>query len=185
MPPEVPPPPWHDFFVEVEAALPAPVEIHCLGGFVLSMLYGMPRPTGDVDFLWAVPDAQISFLVGRAGKGSRLHKLHGVYLQHVGIATLPENYQERLVEMFPAVYRMLRFLGLDPYDLALSKLERNLARDREDVKYLVRSVPLDPGVLERRYREELRPHLANVERHDLTMQLWLEMLHGEGQRRST
>ena len=69
MPPEVPPPPWHDFFVEVEAALPAPVEIHCLGGFVLSMLYGMPRPTGDVDFLWAVPDAQISFLGGAGREG--------------------------------------------------------------------------------------------------------------------
>jgi hypothetical protein len=39
-----------------------------------------------------------------------------------------------------------RYLGSDgprPYDLALSKLERNSQKDRDDVRFLARSVPLD------------------------------------------
>ena len=67
-------------------------------------------------------------------------------------------------------------MGLEAHDLALSKLERNAARDREDVKYLARNVPLDLGVLETRYRTELRPYLANAVRHDLTLQLWREAI---------
>jgi hypothetical protein len=69
-------------------------------------------------------------------------------------------------------------LGLEAHDLALSKLERNSARDREDVKYLARAAPLDLSVLNNRYQLELRPYLANTERHDLTIRLWLEMLSG-------
>lgn len=65
-------------------------------------------------------------------------------------------------------------MGLEAHDLALSKLERNSARDREDVRFLARAVPLDLAVLESRYHSELRPYLATPERHDL----WLEMLRG-------
>jgi hypothetical protein len=99
-------------------------------------------------------------------------------MQHVGIVSVPENYTDRMRPMFPAAYRRLLLLGLEAHDLALSKLERNLARDREDIKYLARSGPLDLSVLENRYQTELRPYLANTERHDLTMRLWLEMLAG-------
>lgn len=53
-------------------------------------------------------------------------------------------------------------------------LERNLAVDREDVKYLARTVPLRPDLLEQRYQQELRPYLPNAARHDLTLRLWLE-----------
>jgi hypothetical protein len=76
------------------------------------------------------------------------------------------------------MFRRLRMAGLEAHDLALSKLERNSARDREDVRYLARAVPLDLSVLECRYRSELRPYLGNAERHDLTLRLWLEMLSG-------
>jgi hypothetical protein len=77
--------------------------------------------------------------------------------------------------MFPTAYRRLSLRGLEAHDRALSKLERNSSRDREDVKYLAHTVPLDLAVLEQRYRSELRPYLANVNRHDLTLRLWLEM----------
>ena len=84
----------------------------------------------------------------------------------------------RLVPIFPAAYHNVHLTGLEGYDLALSKLERNSARDREDVKFLARAVPLDPAILEDRYHSELRPYLAAVERHDLTLRLWIEMLQG-------
>lgn len=108
--------------------------------------------------------------------GSRLHRTHLVHLQQAGIATVLEDYPERLAEMFPGEFTRLRLLALDPYGLALSKLERNLAVDREDVKYLARTVPLRPDVLERRYRQELRSYLPNAARHDLTLRMWPEAL---------
>jgi hypothetical protein len=74
--------------------------------------------------------------------------------------------------MFPAAFRRLLLLGLEAHDLALSKLERNSARDREDIRYLARAAPLDLSVLEGRYQSELRPYVANTERQDLTMRLW-------------
>jgi Nucleotidyltransferase of unknown function (DUF6036) len=101
-----------------------------------------------------------------------------VYVRYVGVVTVPEDYADRLTWMFPAAYRKLRLAGLEAHDLALSKLERNSARDREDVKYLSLAAPLDLDVLQRRYDSELRPYLASPERHDLTLQLWLEMLRG-------
>jgi len=176
MPSERPPEPWDSFFRDLDLTLDQPVQLHCAGGFVISMLYGMPRPTVDVDVISVVPHDQIAPLDAAAGRGSRLHRLHGLYLQHVGVATVPENYLERLVEMFPGVYRRLRILGLEAYDLALSKLERNAARDREDVRYLARAVPLNLGILEQRYHSELRPYLSIPRRHDLTMRLWREMI---------
>lgn len=142
----------------------------------MAMLYGLPRPTVDVDCLAVIPGDVVSSLQSLAGQGTPLYQQCGVYLQHVGIATVPEDYEDRLVALFPAAFRNLRLFGLEGHDLALSKLERNSARDREDVKYLARAVPLDLVKLESRYRLELRPYLANTERDDLTLSLWLEML---------
>ena len=149
-----------------------------LRGFAIAMLHGLPRPTVDVDCLTVIPVDKTAPLQSLAGEGSALHKKYSVYMQHVGIVTVPENYTDRMTLMFPTAFRRLLLLGLEAHDLALSKLERNSARDREDIKYLARVAPLDLSVLESRYQAELRPYLANTERHDLTIRVWLEMLSG-------
>ena len=94
----------------------------------------------------------------------------------MGVAKVPEDYEERLTEMFPGAYKRLRICALDPYDLALSKLERNIQRDRDDVKHLAHFVPLDLKILAERYQKELRWQLGNPEREDLTLKLWTEMI---------
>jgi hypothetical protein len=78
--------------------------------------------------------------------------------------------------MFSEAFRHPRLCALDPYDLALSRLGRNIQRDRDDVRHLARSVPLDPEVLKERYEKELRWQLGNPEREDLTLRLWIEMI---------
>ena len=171
---QTPPPPWNDFLKDLDRLLPEPVELHCVGGFVIATCYGFPRPTGDLDYISVRPSGASVHLLQTAGLGSKLHKKYKLYLQQVGVANWPENYADRLIEMYPGHFRNLRLFALDPYDLALSKLERNAAVDREDVAYLAKQVPLDFRVLEQRYREELRPNLANPEPHDLTLELWLE-----------
>jgi hypothetical protein len=65
-------------------------------------------------------------------------------------------------------------MALDPYDLALTKLERNIERDRSDVRYLARTVPFDSEILRETYTTELRPYLGHPAREDLTLQFWIE-----------
>jgi hypothetical protein len=142
------------------------------------MLHGLPRPTVDIDCLAVIPVGETAWLQSLAGEGTALHSKYGVYVQHVGIVTVPENYAHRLTQLFPTAYARLRLMGLEAHDLALSKLERNSARDREDVRFLAGAAPLDLSLLESRYRLEFRPYLAHAERHDLTLRLWLEMLRG-------
>ena len=108
-----------------------------------------------------------------------LHKKYKVYLDRVGVAKVPENYEDRLTKIFPKVFKHLRLLALDPYVLALSKLERNIQRDRDDVKHLAKTVPLDLEVLKERYQKELRWQLGNPEREDLTLRLWIEAIEEE------
>ena len=113
MPDDLPPEPWHSFFLEIDKTLDHPVELHCIGGFAMAMLHGLPRPTVDVDCRTAIPVEEIAPLQLLAGEGSALLKKYGVYLQHVGIVTVPENYAGRLAPTFPAAYRRLLLLGLE------------------------------------------------------------------------
>jgi hypothetical protein len=129
-----------------------------------------------IDALAIAPGKQAPRLLETGGRGSKLHKKYGVYLELVAVATYPDNYEERLVEMFPGVFTHLRLLALEAHDLALTKLERNLQRDRDDVKYLARTGMLDVGTLKQRYENAFRPYLGRPEREDLTLQLWIEMI---------
>lgn len=176
--PDNPPQPWAYFLEDVDALLTHPIEVHCLGGFAVSLCYGVPRSTGDIDYVLVHPDGQQRFLEQVAGRESDLSKKHGIHFQYVTVGNLPENYEERLREIFPGFCATIKLLVLDPYDLALSKLERNSPKDREDVEYLATHVPLDPEKLRKIYQDELRPYLANEDRHDLTLKLWLESFYG-------
>jgi hypothetical protein len=168
--------PWRSFLHDVDARLHGPVELHCLGGFVVTVLHGLPRPTADIDVLSVVPGAALGDLIELAGESSPLHRKHGVYLDIVTVVTCPDGYEGRLVEFLPGTWNRLRLFALDPYDLALAKLERNLQRDRDDVLHLARAARLDVDVLRNRYETELRPYLGRPGREDLTLNLWIEMI---------
>jgi hypothetical protein len=58
--------------------------LNCIGGFAIAMLYGLPRPTLDVDCLNVIPVEETARLESLAGAGSALHEKHGVYLQQLG-----------------------------------------------------------------------------------------------------
>ena len=179
MPPNSISGPWKAFFTEVDNSLEEEVTLHCLGGFAMSMVYDLDRLTADVDVLPVGPSAETESLIRLAGEGSALHKKCGVYLQVVGVAPIPLNYEDRLTEMFAKTFNHIRLFALDPYDLALSKIERNTQRDRDDVKHLARTLPLDLNVLKDRYENELRPDLGNPRREDLTLKLWIDAIEEE------
>ena len=169
-----PPEPWNSFLVDIDEFVRCETQFHLLGGFVVTVIYGATRQTRDLDALTAVRfDPK---LIEYAGQGSPLHKKHKVYLDPVGVAPIPEDYADRLKEVFARTYKNLRLYALDPYDVALTKIERNTERDREDVKHLARVVPFDLEVLSQRYHDELRVYLGNPNREDLTLKLWIEMI---------
>lgn len=112
-------------------------------------------------------------------KGSELHKQYKIFLDPVTIVSPPEDYDQRLTEVFTETFRNIRLFALDPYDIALTKLERNSSKDREDVKYLARRIPFDLNVLRERYEKELRGYLFVPEREDLTLALWIELIEEE------
>jgi hypothetical protein len=100
-----PPAHWKAFLQDVDQLLQSAVELHCLGGFVLSVLYDLPRSTADVDYIAAMPSTSIRELDGTAGRGSALHKKHGLYLQHVTIADVREDFAARLDGVVPGFIR--------------------------------------------------------------------------------
>jgi hypothetical protein len=177
-----PPDPWRGFLLDLDRLATHDVQLHCCGGFVGTVLYGLARTTADLDVLSIVPYGDQRDLAAFAGRGSELHKRHNVYLDVVTVASHPDSYDSRLTEMFPDTFRHLRLLALDPYDLALTKLTRNSDRDRADVEYLASVVPLDTTVLRERYNSEMRAYLGVPEREDLTLDLWIEIIQ-ETQRR--
>jgi hypothetical protein len=154
--------------------LKAPLELHCIGGFILVYFYGLPRSTGDIDYYSAVP-ADVN-LHEMAGEGSKLHRKHKVALHKAAITTLPENYANRLTEMLPGQFTNLRLFVPDPYDCILSKLDRNSTKDRDDAEYLFQTQKLGVQTLRHRYDSELRGLLMGPDgRHDKTLELWIEI----------
>ena len=173
------PEPWLSFLRELDAAAREDVRLDCMGGFVVTTVYGFSRPTGDLDVLEIAPRDAGRAVLELGMQGSALHRKYKIYLDHVGVAHVPEDYEDRLTEIFPGTFKHLRLLALDPYDLALSKLERNIQRDRDDVLHLARTVPLDLEVLKDLYQKELRWQLGNPEREGLTLQLWIDAIEEE------
>lgn len=151
------PEPWNSFLQSLDETLQCPVELQCFGGFVVTMLYELARGTVDLDVIQIAPKDASQTLLAVAGKGSALHQKFGMYLDFVHIAAVPEDYDQRLTEMFPGQFQYLHLYAFDPYDIALAKLERNIQRDRDDVKHLARTIPFDLHLLKERYEKELRP----------------------------
>lgn len=171
------PEPWKSFLRALDESLRADVRLHCIGGFVVTLLYGLSRETSDLDVLTAVPHDRLAELQRLAGESSALHRRFRVYLQPVRIATYPEDYADRLVPMCADLkLRRLGVFGLEAHDLALTKIERNFDKDRQDVQSLASSGFLDEATLRARYATEYRPNLASgADKYDLTLELWVQM----------
>ena len=128
--------PWRSFLLDLDDELEGPTELHCLGGFVVAEYYGLMRPTADIDIIEATGATDLKTLAALAGKGSELAKQHHVYLDIVTVATVPEEYEQRLIDIYPQMFQNLRLRAFERHDLVLAKLCRNSDRDREDVRRL-------------------------------------------------
>ncbi len=173
MPSEIPSP-WKEFLAELDSLLDQPIQMDCIGGFAVVMGYGLARATNDLDYRTLHPFNRVQDLQRLAGPQSALARKHGVYTQYTGVDSMPENYEDRLTELFPDHFANLRLFIPDPYDLILSKLCRNIERDREDVEFLATTNHLDSAVLRERYKELVPNLIGPRNRHDATLEFWVE-----------
>lgn len=167
------PKPWPAFLKEIDLQLSQEVKPLCLGGFVLSVVYGIPRFTGDLDYIEVVPRAAANELEEIAGRESALCKKYRLFVQNVGIADLPEDYESR-VQALDLGLKKLQLYGLDPYDILLAKVTRNSPKDQGDAKFLIAKLGLDYKTFYDRWEKEPAPRVANGPRQDLTIELWKE-----------
>jgi Nucleotidyltransferase of unknown function (DUF6036) len=164
-----------EFLGELDTLLDELIKLHRIGGFAVVAGYGLSRATNDLDYRTLIPYNRINDLQRIAGPGSALAQKHKVYMQHPGVDAIPESYDERLTELSPGRFENIRLFIPDAYDLVLSKLSRNIERDRQDVEYLARTEHLDPAILRERYGKELRSILiGDLRQHDQTLEFWIE-----------
>ena len=171
--------PWLAFLRGADAAIAQPIDLHCAGGFAFGVLAGWPRPTGDIDVIGILPIAAGEELLRVAGEGSPLARKHKIHVQIVTVADPPCEYQDRLIDVTPARFRNVTMKLLEPHDLALTKLDRNSPKDREDVRFMAERGLIRSAVLKERYEKELKPYTLNERRLSLNLELWLDDLIGD------
>lgn len=174
--------PWRSFLRELDEGLKVPTELHCLGGFVVAECYGLTRATADIDILES-KGTDLADIARLAGRGSKLHSRHKVFVDVVTVADVPVGYEQRLNPVLGGSLKNLRLRVFERHDLVLAKLTRNSDRDRADVESIAAGPGLEVDTLRRRYEDELRYKLGRPEREDLTLNLWIEIIE-EAQRRS-
>ena len=101
MPSDTLPEPWRSFLRDLDTQLAGPTELHCFGGFVVAQCYGLMCPTADIDILESKGTDLIT-IAKLAGRTSPLYKRHGVYIDIVTVADVPDNYDERLTTSLDA-----------------------------------------------------------------------------------
>ena len=153
------PSPWREFLLELDVLLPERVTFECVGGFAVVLAYGLPRSTSDLDYFTLEPSNLTTVVHNLAGEGSALARKYKIHVHHAGIASLPVNYQQRMTEMYPGIFKQIRLFVLDPCDLVLSKICRNIERDREDAKHLIKTQRIEVAIFRERYDSELKCNL--------------------------
>jgi len=120
------------------AATGETLDVYLLGRSALILRYGVNLATKDVDVLTQgdLPplQAQAFELFGKETSNARKW---GLYLEAVpaGLPPVPGDYRTRAVAL-PGTWRVLRPRTLDAHHLAVSKLRRFHAGDREDLRIL-------------------------------------------------
>jgi hypothetical protein len=102
---------------------------------------------------------------GAIGEGSTFHQTYGYYAQGVGpdTATLPKNWQKRLVRIENPNTGGFAGLCLEVHDLAISKYVAGREKDREFTRALAKYGMSDKTVLlERLAKTKLDPAVAKL-----------------------
>jgi hypothetical protein len=169
--------PWLSLLQEIDDSLESSISFHCFGAFAITVQFGLPRETSDVDVISGIVREHYGELVDLAGKNSPLYKKHSVYLDVVGsIATIPDNYEDRLIPIITP-FKWIRFYVMEVHDIVLTKISRDQPKDIQDVEHLAKTVSLDTKLLRRRFKSELQHNIIGPpERAEQTLEYWINVI---------
>ncbi len=113
------------------------LDFYLIGRSALILRYGLNIGTKDVDIVHFHGSQLELKAVELFGKGTRNAERFGFYLEPVpqGLPPIPGGYRPRSEEI-PGRWRVLRPRQPEPHDLAVTKLKRFHAKDREDLQIL-------------------------------------------------
>lgn len=146
------------FFADLDRAL-APhaagreLDVYHIGRSSFWWEYSGRVVTGDVDVVFQPdgPTDLIELATTGFGDGTANAARHGLYLQRVEAAYPPVTASaRRRAKPAPGPWTTIRVWYLEPIDLAVTKLTRFAARDRDDIRLLCDLDLIDPDELERR-----------------------------------
>lgn len=124
--------------------VPPGSQLHLLGGGALTLL-GSPRPSFDIDFVG--DDIHPSELHRTIMEKAREMDLQVDAVPIDRFIPLPDGNEERSI--YIGNYANLEVHVIDPYSIALSKVDRGVFTDYDDIIFLIRSGYITLEELER------------------------------------
>lgn len=137
-----------ELFRRVDKRLEKSLDIFLIGGISAVLGYNVVKETNDVDIDGRIdPDFRKIFDEEVKHLGLEL------YLSSKGVFSPPDGYRTRCkFEIFPK--KKLKVWYLDQYDLAISKIDRGLGKDFEDIKRVHSEYPFEYERLIQIFNEE-------------------------------
>lgn len=153
----------HALLNEVGNRYPYPASLILLGGSALCLL-GSTRPTLDIDYVG--DDLHKDELQHKIDEVAQEMQLDVEAVPIEGFIPLPADAQERTVTV--GDFGNLTVSILDPYSIALSKLDRGFDSDIEDIVFLVEQKLVDLEQLKAIVHDAL-PHAQEFALNPKTM----------------
>jgi hypothetical protein len=127
------------------------VELHLLGRSALILGYGLEVQTVDIDIVYVHGSRMQEIAVQDFGRGTSAAGQYGFYLEAVppGLPPLPVGYQARCIDV-EGPWMVIRPKRPEANDLAVTKLKRFHARDRQDLRFLCDHGLVDAATLRER-----------------------------------
>jgi hypothetical protein len=129
---------------ELGARLPPASQLILVGGSALALL-GSPRLTIDIDFIG--DDVHPNPLHSTVMQIAREMQIHVEPVPLERFVPLPEGNEERIIRI--GQFGNLEVFVADPYSIALSKLDRGLDTDFDDLVFLIKNNHVDMNQFER------------------------------------
>ncbi len=137
-----------NLFIKVDARLKKQIALYIIGGASAILGYNVTKVTNDVDVDGAI-DSDLNQIFDEEAKKLNLD----LYLSSKGVFFPPDDYRSRTkFKEFPK--NKLRVWYLNQYDLAISKIDRGLDKDFDDIKRVHEKSPYDRDKLINIFNEE-------------------------------
>jgi hypothetical protein len=124
-------------FSAVDQRLTKNLDLYIIGGASAILGYNVSKETNDVDVDGHI-DQELEQVFHEEAAKLKLD----LHLANKGIFSPPDHYRQRMkFQTFPK--KRLRVWYLDQYDLAISKIDRGIEKDFEDIKRVHQKSPYE------------------------------------------